>query len=451
MNRLSIAWIVALLTTACGGAKATAPAQTSPAPTATATATTVSPHPPGTAAAPTPAVPGAAVPSPATASPVTAASSATDPIASADLALAMDLYGRQAKSQTGNLLFSPSSVETALGMTYLGARGDTASQMSAVLHLSGIDDVPAAFETHAQAVTANAAGTLTVANALWGQTGLTFVPSFTKTMNDSFGAPMTSVDFTSSSASDAINHWASDRTHGNITSLVPPGPMADAALVLTNAVYFKGSWAHEFDLNATAPAPFHRLTGGDVTAQLMQLGAPTTLGTWNGKGFTAVELPYSDGTLAMDILLPDANDGLSGLESMLTPALLKQMIAGFAPREEQVLLPRLHFGTSSDLSQTLAAMGMPLAFSEDSADFSGMGDGSGKAQKGLYISNVFHDATLDVDEHGTTATAATAVVMNERAVIRIPEIRVDHPFVLIIRDTRSGDILFMGRVVDPTA
>jgi serpin B len=361
-------------------------------------------------------------------------------------AFAMDLYARLAKNK-GNVFFSPYSLSAALAMADAGAKGDTAGQMTKVLHWDGLNDVPGAFAAQALGLSKDAGSTLSIANALWAQNGTPVLPSYASLLQKDFGAGLSDVDFTSSDGAITIDDWVSKATHGKIPELLPKAPIDGAQLVLTNAVYFKGDWLNAFSIDNTAPGPFHRLAadGGDTKVSLMH--ETSTLPFYQGDGFDMVELPYKDGHLAMDVLVPQANDGIGKVEAGLSASSLKDDCDALTPALVDLTLPKLHLATQAELSSTLVGMGMPLAFSDGGADFSGM-NGVG----GIHIDQVIHQATLDVDEKGSVATAATAIVMTEDSAVEEPEsipVDADHPFVLIIRDTRTGDILFLGRISDP--
>jgi serine protease inhibitor len=363
-------------------------------------------------------------------------------------AFAFDLYGKLHDSD-GNLFFSPESISTALAMTYAGARGQTAEEMAATLHF-GLDPQrlhPALavllHDLHADRETKGYQ--LHTANALWGQKGTPFLPEFLNLVKDNYGAGLNEVDFRKATekARQTINAWVEKQTNDKIKDLISEGLLRpDTLLVLTNAIYFKGDWASPFKKERTHDAPFQVGAGEKVTVPLMEQTAK--FGYLDGGTFQALELPYAGGDLSMVVFLPKQADGLAALEPRLTEANVRGWLAKLRPDEVRVALPRFKVEAGFDLARTLEELGMKQAFSAD-ADFSGM-DG----RRDLFISAVLHKAFVDVNEEGTEAAASTAVIMTRAAARINPVFRADHPFVFLIRDTRSGSILFLGRVVNPS-
>ena len=377
---------------------------------------------------------------------------------------ALELYTKL-RSQGGNLFVSPYSISTALAMAQAGARGRTASQMAQVLHFSTSsgeteESSPSRLD---QRQVASAYGriikdlnkrgqkgayTLTVANALWGQKGFGFLKEYLELVRTDFGGQLTEVDFAraSEAARKTINTWVEKQTKGKIKDLIPAGALDSMTrLVLTNAIYFKGNWARQFKKDQTQDAPF-TLIGGR-TIQVPMMNQTAEFGYMETDTLQGLELPYVDKELSMIIVLPKEKDGLSRLEETLTSEALSQWLARLFSREVVVSVPKFKVTTQFSLASVLQSMGMTDAFS-DSADFSGM-DG----KKDLFISAVIHKAYVDVNEEGTEAAAATGIVMKLTSVgpSEIPLFRADHPFLFLIRDNKSGGILFMGRVMDPKA
>jgi len=368
---------------------------------------------------------------------------------------ALDLYARLA-ANPGNLFFSPSNIETALAMTYAGARGRTADQMAMVLRLPPTgDSVHADMGAFISRLNGSAdTGTarayqLSVANALWGQTGAPFLPSFTGLLQRDYGAGLRQVDYRGNSegARKTINDWVASQTHDKINDLIPPGVFnADTVLTLVSAIYFNGTWADKFDKRATRDAPFHISATQQVTAHLMNRSGQ--YGYAETDDCQVLKLDYAGDALSMIVLLPRAIDGLPRVEKGLTAEKLDGLCSGLIERKVNVSLPKFRLLWSHQLSDTLSAMGMPDAF-DARADFSGM-DG----KRDLAISAVIHKAFVDVNEQGTEAAAATAVVMARALMIKTeppPVFRADHPFLFLIRDEASGAILFMGRLASPDA
>lgn len=369
--------------------------------------------------------------------------------------LGTDLYARL-RTQSGNLAIAPGSIALAFGMTEAGARGETLAEMRRVLH-SGLD--PARQSAALGALSARWNGGLgegviaRTANRLFGHQRYTFEEPYLALTRSLFAAPLERLDFAHPEpARQRINGWVAEQTMDKIRDLLPGGAInADTRLVLVNAMYLRAPWETPFPAYATRDDTFY--VGGATATQLPTMSRSGRLSVAAGPGFTAVELPYRGSELAMDILLPDARDGLAALEAQLTSERIQSTVAALAPTQVVLRLPRFRVETGSvSLRTALAALGMSLPFSRAQADFSAMANPPSPDDR-LYISDAFHKVFVDVAEAGTEAAAATAVVMaraGSAAPMAPPTvIAVDHPFVFVIRDLRSGAVLFMGRVLDP--
>ncbi|QEH36340.1 Serpin (serine protease inhibitor) [Aquisphaera giovannonii] len=368
-------------------------------------------------------------------------------------AFALDLYARL-RDKPGNLFFSPSSISTALAMTYAGARGDTAGQMARVLHFG---DDRAALDRGYRALleATRPAGDrpgfrLSVANRLWGQKDFRFLPDFLALTRDAYHAELGVVDFAAEPepSRERINAWIEEQTEGKIKELLGTGTIDRLTrLVLTNAIYFKGDWAEPFKRDFTKEEPFH--VTGDKTTRAPMMHKVHEFRTGAADGLKFVELPYGRGDLSAVVLLADQVDGLPAVEARLSAASLDRWLTVGAMRQVDLALPRFKVESEFSLADTLAAMGMPLAFDRRKADFSGM-----SSEDELHISAVVHKAYVDLNEEGTEAAAATGVVMTLRAMARpAPPVvfHADHPFLFLIRDNRTKAVLFLGRVVNPAA
>jgi serine protease inhibitor len=372
-------------------------------------------------------------------------------VVAGDNDFAVGLYG-QLRNQSGNLFFSPESISTALAMAYAGARGETASEMVKTLHFTLPPGQlhPAMGALLRDLNAAHQGYQLSVANALWAQRGYTFLSSFLNLMNNDYGAGLNQVDFKGSSeaARSTINQWVEQKTANKIKDLLPPGALKPTTrLVLTNAIYFKGDWQAQFDKAQTKDEDFHLTPAQTKKVPLMHRQGGFNY--FNGGTFQVLEIPYKSNELSMVIFLPKDLDGLAALEQSLTSSNTQQWLGQLRPVPKVVVtIPKFKTTQQFELAGTLAAMGMPEAFTA-SADFSGM---TGK--KDLAISAVIHKAYIDVNEEGTEAAAATGVTMMTMAA-RAPNpapppiFRADHPFVFLIRDHGSNSILFMGRTADP--
>jgi serpin B len=363
---------------------------------------------------------------------------------------AFDLYARL-KGAEGNLFLSPYSISTALAMTSAGARGETAEQMAQVLFLpasgAAVHAAYGALQNDLNTAGAGGAFELAVANRLWGQKGYEFLSDFLALVEKNYGAGLEQVDFAADTEGSrkTINAWVERQTRDKIKDLIKPGVLdAMTRLVLTNAIYFKGKWANEFDKKLTRDEDFFLTPEKKVTAPLMH--QTKHFSYFDGGDFQVLGLPYQGDRLAMVVLLPKAKDGLAALEASLSAEKLAEWIGKMRRREVQVALPRFKTTAEFGLKDTLVVMGMADAFDPAKADLSGM-----NGKRDLFISAVVHKAFVDVNEEGTEAAAATAVVTRAGNGGGPPPVfRADHPFLFLIRDTRSGAILFLGRILDPT-
>ena len=361
---------------------------------------------------------------------------------------ALNLYGRL-RRQEGNIFFSPYSVSSALAMTYLGARGETAKQMASVLRLPADQgEATALFGALNKSLNGNGETRnyqLNVANALWGAKGAGFLDAFLKAAQEAYGAGLQELDFENDTEGSRrfINNWIAQKTQEKITDLMPPGSIKPRTrLVLTNAIYFKSAWAQPFDEGLTQPSDFTLGKGKKVTAPLMKNTG--WFGYFEDSDLQVLELPYLRNELSMFILLPRKIDGLPALEQSLTEERLSVIESKVSPGRIAVSLPRFRITSSFGLIEPLRELGMELPFTEV-ADFSGMDE-----KKNLFISAVVHKAYVDVNEKGTEAAAATGVGMVPTSIPPPPkEFRADHPFLFFIRHQSSGSVLFMGRVQNP--
>ncbi len=363
---------------------------------------------------------------------------------------AFDLYDKLkevAEKKDGNMFFSPASIETALAMTYAGARGQTAREMKQVLHFTLEDKkLHPAFAKLAKVLSVKKRGLeLSIANALWGQKEYKFLPGFLALNKNNYEAGLKEVDFENATeeARQTINKWVEDNTNNRIKDLIK-NLSPSIRLVLTNAIYFKGTWKYQFKKKDTKKEKFQLSKRKSAQVHMMHM-KDARLKYLKGDGFKALELPYAGGEFSMLILLPDKVDGLDTLEGKLTGKNLKSWLSRMHKQEiAEVALPRFKMTKDYELGKTLAELGMPCAFNSARADFSGM-----TGSKELFIGKVIHKAFVDVSEKGTEAAAATAVTMDSGMPAPPPVFRADHPFVFVIRDNKSGAILFMGRVANP--
>lgn len=367
-------------------------------------------------------------------------------VSSGNNQFAFELFKNVASEKNSNVFFSPVSISTALAMAYAGSRGETQKQMADVLHFTGTQQqVASGFQSllASLAQPASAAYQLQVANALWAQPGAQFQPDFVSLMHTYYSGDFRMLDFAQTNQSLAtINHWVADKTSGKIAQLLHAGDIdAHTRLVLTNAVYFKGTWTTPFDERLTKPGAF---TAGNGTTQQVPFMHRTGFFRYALVGdLQVLELPYKGDELAMLVLLPRAatKDPWAGF----TGAKLQQLQAQMKNTNVVLSLPKFKVEARLSLAHTLSDMGMPDAF-DQSADFSGM-----TSKEKWLISAVVHEAVVDVNEQGTEAAAATGVVM--RPTMMLPGqpvvFRADHPFLYVIIHQPSNSILFLGRLSNP--
>jgi serpin B len=382
----------------------------------------------------------------------------TADLVAGNTSFALDLYAELRQDTDGNLLFSPYSISQALAMTYAGAGGETAAQMAETLSFTL--DQPALHEafgalnadlaargTLASPGNFQSARALHLANALWGEQTFPFNQTYGEQIEQSYGAPLRQSDFMNAPemVQEQINTWVAEQTENRIQDIVPEGVIGpDTPLVLANAIYFYGAWGNTFS-PATNDA-FFLLDGTTVTVPLMaQLDS---LPYARGDGFQMIEFPYESSGFTFTVILPDEGQ-FATVESELDGEMLAAASSQGEHTWVRAYLPKFEFKDPTDLAATLQSMGMTDAFDAEQADFSGMVDGPPPAP--IYLQDVLHKAFISVDELGTEAAAATVVIPavgggNPEEPL---EVRIDRPFIFAIRDTQTGTLLFLGRVMNP--
>ncbi len=409
--------------------------------------------------------------------------------AAAITAFGLDLYRRMLADGTlgpkENAVFSPTSIILALAMARAGAKGATAAQMDAAMRSAGADSLAGALNALDRAL-ASRTGTFDIygetkgdvilrqANSVFAQRDLLIERTLLDALASRFGAGVRLVDFRADAeaARRAINAWVKQQTRGRIPDLLQPIDVTTATrLALVNALYLKAPWENPFQRGDTKPGSFTRLDGSRVSVPMMNLVQCQGLGLCSlpyaaGSGWRAVELPLladqETGGLAMTIIVPT---NLGTFEKTLTPKAMAGIVGALRtePPGQQpcsdcpgtvydvhLTMPRFGIDTRFNLASVLKAAGMPLAFDQDRADFTGI---ASPPDGPLFIKNVIHEANIDVDEKGVTASAATAVVMATGGGpnAKVITFKVDRPFLFLLRDVPTGAVLFMGRVVDPSA
>lgn len=361
--------------------------------------------------------------------------------ADANNRFALNLYRKLAESEKGkNVFFSPYSAHAALAMTASGANGSTRESMLKVLHLPGEDEkLYAAGDMSRYYDHPRRSFELKVANAIWGQKGRGWYPDWLALQKSRFGSELKEADFQKNPDTERlrINQWVEEQTHNRIKDLLQPGQIrSNTVQVLVNAIYFKGKWVTQFDPKKTRDQTFH--LADDRRTQVPMMHGDIQCGYYREEDVVSiVELPYQGNELSMIVMLPRFPDGVPALEKRLSPELLGKWIDSLKVRTvEQVSLPRFRDDSRYELLPYLESLGMT------GSDFTRMAPGSMEP-----ITSVTHQAFVEVNEEGTQAAAATAVIRGES--LQLPLFVAEHPFLFLIRDVKHGTILFMGRVMNP--
>jgi len=366
--------------------------------------------------------------------------------------LALDFYHHLKDRESGNMFFSPFSISSALAMTYEGAKGETAEEMESVFYFPK-DDNTRRQEYLAVIDEINKQGKeyqLSTANALWAEEDYSFLQEYFDVVDEYYGGKVTNMDFKSKTEQSRIiiNDWVEEKTNDKIKDLIPSGVINSLTrLVLTNAIYFKGEWVRQFNEDDTREENFRISNNESAMVPMMQrTDEEAKFNYAENSQLQILEMPYSGEEISMLILLPK-DDDLQRLENSLSFENLSEWKEDLKEERVKVYVPKFKFETKYFMANDLREMGMPTAFS-GSADFSGM-----TGEKDLFISEVIHQAFVEVNEEGTEAAAATAVVMELSSPggpsQKIPVFRANHPFLFLIEHRETGNILFMGRVMNP--
>jgi len=368
---------------------------------------------------------------------------------------ALDYYSKLKDKDSSNIFFSPFSISGALAMTYEGARGQTAEEMRSVFYFPEDNDLrrreySAIFD---EINKEDKKYKLSIANALWAQKDYRFLSDYFNTVEKYYGGKANNLDFKKDPEGSriTINNWVEDQTNDKIKDLIPSGVIdALTRLVLTNAIYFKGEWVRQFNEKDTKEEDFRISKNNIFKVPMMQrIDEDAKFNYTENDKLQILEMPYSGVELSMLILLPK-NDDIATLENLLSTKKLSEWKKDLENQRVKIFIPKFKFETKYFMADDLKAMGMPEAFKWPGADFSGM-----NGTKDLYIGEVIHQAFVEVNEEGTEAAAATAVVMLFGAAPgqktpEIPIFRANHSFIFLIQEKSTGNILFMGRVVNPT-
>ncbi len=373
------------------------------------------------------------------------------PVVEANNRFCISLYQNLCAHDADNLFFSPFSISMAMAVVFEGARDLTAGEMVDVLHFPEDARIRQGsfLALYQQINKKDAKYELNTANALWVQKNYSLLPGYLQIVRDYYSGYATNVDFIGATeqAREKINNWVEEKTKNKIKNLFPPGSLnPDSRLVITNAIYFKGNWVKQFDKELTMEEPFWIDRDNHVMAPMMrQVGPESRFNYAKTDGLELLEMPYEGDGLSMLILLPEMG-ALKSVENSLTPKKLDEFKDQLVMQRVDVYIPKFTVKTKYELNQHLIEMGMPNAFCAH-ADFSGI-----SGSKELFIQTVVHQAFVDVNEEGTEAAAATGIVVGITSVgPAIPVFRADRPFIFIIQDRQSGNILFIGRVMKPEA
>jgi len=372
-------------------------------------------------------------------------------VISANNKFAFDLYSELVKSEDSNIFYSPYSISSALAMTYEGAKGKTKEEMKSVFYFPEDNVLRPNFAAIYNRINKDKEDyELRTGNALWVQQEYPFLEEYITGVEKYYGGKATNLDFVNENeqSRQTINSFIEEQTNNKIKELIPAGFLDRMTrLVLTNAIYFKGTWEWEFEEEDTYEADFKITPDNTVKTEMMSMrpeGSKVKFNYLRNEDLKILELPYKGEDLSMLILLP--NDNLESLELNLTAEKIEEYRCQMTETDlDLVALPKFEFDTKYFMKGTLSSLGMPTAFS-GSADFSGM-----TGERDLFIDFVIHQAYVKVNEEGTEAAAATAVGMKLTAVPTPSEVfKADHPFIFLIQEKDNGNILFLGRVVDPT-
>ncbi|XP_051871732.1 leukocyte elastase inhibitor-like [Pristis pectinata] len=358
------------------------------------------------------------------------------------------------RNQAGNIFFSPFSITTALAMVYLGAKNNTASQMAKALHFDHVGDLQSAFQKMQLEVNrADVSYLLKVANRMYGEKTYHFLDEFCKSCKNFHGAGLSAVDFRTSAdeARQEINKWVEEQTKGKIQDLLASGTVgSDTRLVLVNAIYFKGSWAAKFDEQYTEEMPFRLNKNESKPVKMMYQKDKFRICHIPEVNIKILELPYVEKDMSMIILLPDdiMDDatGLKKLEQTLTLEKLQEWTLQTQMQKitVSVHLPRFKMEDNFELSSALSSLGITDLFDSSRADLSAI-----SAARDLCVSKVVHKSFVEVNEEGTEAAAATAVVAVLCSLQFEEVFTADHPFLFFIRHNKTNSILFFGRYTCP--
>jgi serpin B len=365
---------------------------------------------------------------------------------------AFKLFHQVQGGTIGNQFYSPFSISTAMAMVYAGARNETALQMSQTMNCQPNDKFHSDYKHLLFKLHEGTEGKikLNIANGLWAQKDFKFQESYFDVVKSNYASELKNVDFRNNADREAtrneINTWVEKNTNDKIRNILSQRDLnALTRLVLVNAIYFYGDWANPFEKESTKPKPFSLVDGTETMVPFMNQQGRYNY--YEDSKIQVIEIPYKESKASMVIFLPKIKDGISEFAKSLDDKYYQEIIGSLLSTDVRVSLPKFKMDLQLELSNTLSQMGMPIAFSQDGADFSGM-----TGSRDLYISKVIHQAFINVDEKGTEAAAATVVTMSLMMAPQHVEpkyFNADHPFVFLIKDNTTGSILFMGKIIKP--
>jgi len=361
---------------------------------------------------------------------------------------AFDIFMKVLKSagENENIMISPLSISYALSMTLNGADGATRDSMLKALRMNGItpDEINNSYKNLTEALlSVDKRVLMTIANSVWIEKNFTVKKSFTDILTDFYDAESKSFDINDASAPDKINVWIEDKTNGLIKEMVDKLD-ENTVMLLINAIYFKGKWKSQFDKSKTEELPFYKQGGMQTNVPMMK--QKTDFSVFEGNDFVMAEFPYGQGNFVMDVILPNDQSSFNSTLAMVTDANYENWISQMTKRETDLSFPRFKYGFKKKLKEVLTDMGMGIAFTDD-ADFSNITD-----LYDLLINEVTHQSFIETNEEGTEAAAATVVEIGLTSMPPAPLVlKLDHPFIYIIRESTTNTIIFMGKVADPSA
>jgi len=348
------------------------------------------------------------------------------------------------QEQDKNIFISPLSIAMALGMTLNGANGETREAMQTVLELSGLteQEINESYESLIELLRGLDPNVIfQIANSIWYRRDIPFGEEFFELARTYFDAEISGLDFSDPDTLDVINGWVDENTNGKIKEIIDEiDPLT--VMFLINAIYFKGTWTYEFDEGQTKDDLFTTADGSQKACRMMQLTGD--LQYFENSDFQLIDLPYGDGDYSMTIFLPRIGKDVDSLIAEFHENNWRQWLDSLDKNEVALYLPKFKLEYELDLNDVLTALGMGIAFEPGTADFTRMCESGG-----LYIHQVKHKTFVEVNEEGTEAAAVTSVEMRLTSAPDNTTMRVDRPFMFVIRETKSQTLLFMCKIVEP--